>query len=354
MVHEDPRPLHAAPVADVADRMAADPARGLSAADAAARLAEHGPNELERGEAVSAARVLLAQATAPMILLLAAAGVLSAALGDLTEAIVIFVVVVLNVWIGFRQEYRAELAMAALQGMETPMVSLVRDGRTLEVPAREVVPGDLVQLMAGTRVPADGRLVEAHALRVEEAALTGESVPVDKHPAPVPPEAPLAERTSMVYAGTSATAGRATMLVTATGMVAEIGRVALLLQGADEGRTPLQQRLDVLVRRLALVAGAIVLLVVMLEAGRGEELDTVLLTAVSLAVAAIPESLPAVVTITLALGAQRMLRRHALIRRLYAVETLGSVTTICSDKTGTLTQNRMTVVVLDMAGDERV
>ena len=354
MAHEDPRPLHAAPVADVADRIVADPARGLSAADAAARLAEHGPNELERGEVVSAARVLLAQATAPMILLLAAAGVLSAALGDLTEAAVILVVVLLNVWIGFRQEYRAELAMAALQGMETPTVSLVRDGRTLEVPAREVVPGDLVQLRAGTRVPADGRLVEAHALRVEEAALTGESVPVDKHTAPVPPEAPLAERTSMVYAGTSATAGRGTMLVTATGMVAEIGQVASLLQGADEGRTPLQQRLDVLVRRLALVAGAIVLLVVTLEIGRGEDLDTVLLTAVSLAVAAIPESLPAVVTITLALGAQRMLRRNALIRRLYAVETLGSVTTICSDKTGTLTQNRMTVVVLDMAGDERV
>ena len=353
MAHEDPWPLHAAPVADVADRIVADPARGLSAADAAARLAEHGPNELERGEVVSAARVLLAQATAPMILLLAAAGVLSAALGDLTEAAVILVVVLLNVWIGFRQEYRAELAMAALQGMETPTVSLVRDGRTLEVPAREVVPGDLVQLRAGTRVPADGRLVEAHALRVEEAALTGESVPVDKHTAPVPPEAPLAERTSMVYAGTSATAGRGTMLVTATGMVAEIGQVASLLQGADEGRTPLQQRLDVLVRRLALVAGAIVLLVVMLEIGRGEDLDTVLLTAVSLAVAAIPESLPAVVTITLALGAQRMLRRNALIRRLYAVETLGSVTTICSDKTGTLTQNRMTVIVLDMAGDER-
>ncbi len=352
MDHEHARPLHAAPVAEVADRMAADPERGLSADVAAARLAEHGPNELERGADVSAARILLTQLTAPMILLLAGAGVLSAALGDFTEAVVIFVVVALNAWIGFRQEYRAERAMAALQAMVVPTASVVRDRRPLEVPAREVVPGDLVQLEAGARVPADGRLVEAHALRVEEAALTGESVPVDKHPAPVASETPLAERTSMVHAGTSVAAGRGTMLVTATGMLAEIGRVALLLQGADEGRTPMQQRLDVLVRRLALIAGAIVLLVFALGAVRGEDLDTLLLTAVSLAVAAIPESLPAVVTITLALGAQRMLRRKALIRHLYAVETLGSVTTICSDKTGTLTQNRMSVVVLDMAGDE--
>ena len=353
VVHEDAPPTHAAPLGEVAERLAADPARGLTGADAAARLAAHGPNELARGGGVSAARILLAQVTAPMILLLAGAGVLSAALGDLTEAVVIFVVVALNAWIGFRQEYRAEMAMAALQALATPTVRVVRDGRPAEVPVREVAPGDVVRLEPGARVPADGRIVEAHALRVEEAALTGESVPVDKRPAPVAPEAPLAERTSMVYAGTSVVAGRGTMLVTATGMLAEMGRVARLLEDADEGRTPLQRRLDVLVRRLALAAGAIVLIVFLLEAARGAELDTLLLTAVSLAVAAIPESLPAVVTITLALGAQRMLRRNALIRRLYAVETLGSVTAICSDKTGTLTQNRMTVIVLDMAGDER-
>ncbi len=353
MAPEDARPLHAAPVSAAADRLAADPVGGLGEADVAERFAAHGANELERGEGVSAAGILLEQVTAPMILLLAGAGVLSAALGDVTEAVVIFIVVALNAWIGFRQEYRAERAMAALQAMATPTVSVIRDGRPLEVAAREVVPGDLVTLQAGARVPADGRIVEAHALRVEESALTGESVPTDKSAAPVAEDAPLAERTSMVYGGTSVAAGRGTMLVTATGMHAEIGGVARLLQGTDEGRTPLQQRLDVLVRRLALAAGAIVLLVVALEAARGEDLDTLLLTSVSLAVAAIPESLPAVVTITLALGAQRMLHRHALIRRLYAVETLGSVTTICSDKTGTLTQNQMTVVVLDMASDER-
>jgi P-type Ca2+ transporter type 2C len=237
--------------------------------------------------------------------------------------------------------------------MATPVVSVVRDGTAQRVPARELVPGDLVQLEAGSRVPADGRLVEAHALRVEESALTGESVPADKHAGAVAPDAPLAERTSMAHSGTSVAAGRGTMIVTATGMRAELGRVASLLRGADQGKTPLQQRLDVLVHRLALAAGAIVAVVIVLGLARGEEIDTLLLTAVSLAVAAIPESLPAVVTITLALGAQRMLRRHALIRRLFAVETLGSVTTICSDKTGTLTQNQMTVVVLDMAGSRR-
>jgi Ca2+-transporting ATPase len=350
---DGPHPDHATPAAAVAERFGSDPARGLSADDAAARLVEHGPNELDRGEGVSAARILLGQLRSPMILLLAAAGVLSGALGDVTEAIVIFVVVVLNAWIGFRQEYRAEKAMASLQAMATPMVSVVRGGTSQEIAARELVPGDLVMLGAGSRVPADGRLVEAHALRVDESALTGESVPIDKHADAVAVDAPLAERTSMAYSGTSVAAGRGTMLVIATGMRAELGRVAGLLQGADPGKTPLQQRLDALVRRLALAAGAIVGMVFVLGLVREEPIDTLLLTAVSLAVAAIPESLPAVVTITLALGAQRMLRRNALIRRLYAVETLGSVTTICSDKTGTLTQNRMTVVVLDMAGDRR-
>jgi Ca2+-transporting ATPase len=288
-----------------------------------------------------------------MVLLLAAAGVLSAALGDVTEAMFIFVVVVLNAWIGFRQEYRAEKAIASLQALATPTVKLRRQGAAQEIAARELVPGDVVLLDAGSHVAADGRLIEAFALRVEESALTGESVPVDKRVEPVDESTPLAERTSMVYAGTSVTAGRGAFVVTSTGMASELGRVADLLRGADDRRTPLQQRLDTLVKRLALLAGAIVALVFAIGLLRGDDLDTLLLTAVSLAVAAIPESLPAVVTITLALGAQRMLASRALIRRLYAVETLGSVTTICSDKTGTLTQNRMTVVVLDMAGDRR-
>ncbi len=348
-----PQPDHAVTAALVAERLGSDVQRGLRAQDAAARLAEHGRNELDQAEKVSTGRILLGQLTTPMILLLIAAGVLSAALGDVTEAVVIGVVVLLNGWIGFRQEYRAEKAMASLQAMATPTVQVMRDGRPQQVDARELVPGDLVLLEAGSRVPADGRVVEAHALRVEESALTGESVPVDKNALPVACDAPLAERTSMAYSGTSVAAGRGRLLVTATGMRAELGRIAGLLQGADPGKTPLQQRLDLLVRRLALAAGVIVVVVFALGLLRDEPMDTLLLTAVSLAVAAIPESLPAVVTITLALGAQRMLLHHALIRRLYAVETLGSVTTICSDKTGTLTQNQMTVVVLDMAGDRQ-
>jgi Ca2+-transporting ATPase len=344
---------HAAAVAAVAAALDTDPDGGLSTAEATARLARHGPNELMAGPGVRPGQILLGQLRAPMLLLLAAAGVLSAALGDVTEALVIFVVVVLNTWIGFRQEYSAEKAMAALQAMVTPTVRAMRDGATRELPAREVVPGDIVLLDAGAHVPADGRLAEAFALRVEESALTGESVPVDKQVDPVADDAVLAERASMAFAGTSVTAGRGRLLVTATGMGTELGRVADLLRGAGGGRTPLQQRLDVLVKKLAAAAGVIVVLVFVIGLLRGEDIDTLLLTAVSLAVAAIPESLPAVVTITLALGAQRMLAQRALIRRLYAVETLGSVTTICSDKTGTLTQNRMTVVVLDMAGDRR-
>ena len=347
------RPDHAVEVALVAERLGSHEERGLSAELAAARLVDHGMNVLDQVAGVSPARLLLAQLTSPLILVLIGAGLLSGALGDVTEAVVIGVVVVLNAWIGFRQEYRAERAMASLQAMATPTVHVVREGTPQRLASPGLVPGDLVLLDAGARVPADGRLVEAHALRVDESALTGESVPVDKHPRAVAPDAPLAERTSMTYSGTSVAAGRGTMLVTATGMQAELGRIAGLLQGADPGATPLQRRLDVLVRKLTVGAAAVVVLVFALGLVRGEPIDTLVLTAVSLAIAAIPESLPAVVTITLALGAQRMLRRHALIRRLYAVETLGSVTTICSDKTGTLTQNRMTVVVLDMAGDRQ-
>ncbi|MDO9410889.1 cation-translocating P-type ATPase [Patulibacter sp.] len=346
-------PPHALDGADVASWTATDVASGLAGADARERLGRDGPNAMRTGEPVRPLAILLTQLTAPMLLLLAGAGVLSAVLGDLAEAGVIFVVVLLNAWIGFRQEFRAERAMAALQAMAAPSVTVVRDGASAELPVAEVVAGDVALLDAGARVPADGRLLEAMALRVDESALTGESAPAQKHPRPVAAATPLAERASMAYAGTSVTAGRGRLVVTATGSDTELGRIAGLLDGADPGQTPLQRRLDVLVRRLASAAGAIVLVVFVLGLLRGEHLDVLLLTGVSLAVAAIPESLPAVVTITLALGAQRMLRRDGLIRRLYAVETLGSVTTICSDKTGTLTQNRMTVTVLDVAGERR-
>jgi Ca2+-transporting ATPase len=346
-------PDHASSVEAVAGRYGSDLTAGLDEGRAGELLVRHGPNELASGTEPEPLAILVEQLTSPMIMMLVGAGILSAALGDTTEAVVILVVVALNAWIGFRQEYRAERAIASLQAMATPTAAAVRSGRRRDVPVGELVPGDLVELEAGSMVPADGRIVEAHALRVEESALTGESVPADKQSRPVAAATELASRSSMAYSGTSVAAGRGLLLVTATGMDAEIGRVAELLRGAGAEKTPLQLRLDVLVRRLGIAAAAIVLIVVAIEAARREPLDELLLSAVSLAVAAIPESLPAVVTITLTLGAQRMLKRQALIRRLFAVETLGSVTTICSDKTGTLTQNRMTVVVLDMAGDRR-
>jgi Ca2+-transporting ATPase len=276
--------------------LGSDPAWGLDAEEARARLARSGPNELESGDGVRPWRILLGQLTSPMLLLLAGAGVLSAALGDVAEALVIFVVVVLNAWIGFRQEYRAERAMASLRAMATPTVGVLRDGAPQELPAREVVPGDVVLLEAGAQVAADGRVAEAYSLRVDESALTGESVPVDKQVRPVAASAPLAERASMAYSGTSVTAGRGRLVVTATGPGTELGHVAGLLERADAGRTPLQLRLETLVKRLALIAGVIVLFVFGLGLLWGEALDTLLLTAVSLAIAAIPESLPAVVT----------------------------------------------------------
>ena len=342
---------HATEVDELARTLDSDATSGLAAACAAERLAATGANELDEQPGSGWMGLLRDQLTSPMIVLLVAAAVLSAVLGDTTESVVILGVVLLNTSIGFRQEHRAQAAMAQLHAMTTPMSVVVREGATKEVPARELVAGDLVRLDAGARVPADGRLVEAPALRVQESALTGESVPSDKAVAAVALHAPLAERTSMAYAGTTVAAGRGTMIVTATGMRTELGRVAGLLQSAASGRTPLQRRLDSLVRRLAALVGIVVGLVTAAGALQGEPVERLILTAVSLAIAAIPESLPAVVTVTLALGAQRMLRRRALVRYLYAVETLGSVTTICSDKTGTLTRNEMAVVHLETVDD---
>ena len=345
--------IYSADASAVARAMGSDPARGLDARDARERLLASGPNEIDRTDPTRPWRILLGQLTSPILVLLIGAGLLSAGLGKAAEAVVIAVVVVLNAWIGFRQEYRAERAMASLRAMAVPQAKVLRDGSVEQIAAREVVVGDVAVLESGAHVPADGRLTEAHALRVDESALTGESAPVDKQVGPVAASAPLAERSSMAYSGTTVSAGRGLLVVTATGMSTELGRIADLLGGADAGRTPLQRRLDTLVKALALLAASIVLVVLATGVVRGEPLDTLLLTAVSVAVAAVPESLPAVVTITLALGAQRMYARRALIRRLYAVETLGSVTTICSDKTGTLTENAMVVVTLDVAGGRR-
>jgi Ca2+-transporting ATPase len=325
---------------------------GLAAEAAAERLQTHGPNELRERRGKGPWRMLAGQFTETMVLILILAGVLSAFLGKLTETTAILAIVILFGVLGFIQEHRAERAMVALRQLAVPAVRVRRDGQVGEVPACELVPGDIVLLEAGNAVPADLRLVEAVQLKIQEAALTGESEPIEKNVEAIPdPGLPLGDRRNMAYLGTSVTFGRGRGVVVATGMHTELGRVATLIQDVAPQRTPLQRRLDQLARTLA-AAGA--LAAALVAAGgwwSGEPLADMFLTAVSVAVAVVPEGLPAVVTITLALGAQRMLRRNALIRKLPAVETLGAVTVICSDKTGTLTENRMTVTVVDAAGE---
>ena len=324
---------------------------GLSDAEAAARLAQHGPNEIAESGKRSPWRILLEQFISVLVLILIGAAVLSLLLGEFKDAIAIGAIVILFGLLGFFQEYRAEKAMAALRQLAAPVVRVLRSGTIQEVSAREIVPGDIVMLEAGNLVPADARLIEAVNLRVQEATLTGESEPVEKQIEALPGgDLPLGDRRNVVYMGTVVTYGRGRALVVQTGMGSELGRIASLLQAVGNEMTPLQKRLDQLGKLLSVV-GLLVSGVVFLTGWlTGEPLRDMLLTAVSTAVAIVPEGLPAVVTITLAIGAQRMLRRNALIRKLPAVETLGSVTVICSDKTGTLTENRMTVMVLDIAG----
>ncbi|MEZ5646244.1 MAG: cation-translocating P-type ATPase [Burkholderiaceae bacterium] len=335
---------HARPAPDVARDLKADPDRGLSAADAAHRLAQHGPNALPEARRRTGLAMLLAQFSDFMILVLIAAAVIAGLVGEASDSVAILVIVCLNAVIGFVQEYRAEQAMAALQQLSAPTARVLRDGSWQDMPAQQLVPGDMVALDAGALVPADVRLTEVASLRTDEAALTGESHPMDKQLAPVPdPQAPLADRLSMAYKGTVAVHGRAAGVVVATGRETELGRIAQLLTDQGDSQTPLQKRLAAFGRHLAWAVLAICAILFVTGVLRGEPVTLMFMTAVSLAVAAIPEALPAVITVSLALGARRMVRRHALVRRLPAVETLGSVTYICSDKTGTLTQNRMHV-----------
>jgi Ca2+-transporting ATPase len=286
-----------------------------------------------------------------MVVILFVAGIVSVLLREYTDAGAIFAIVVLNAVLGFFQEHRAERAMAALKSLAVPVVRVRRDGRVLEIPSSHLVPGDVVLLDAGGHVPADGRLFETANLRIQEAALTGESEPAEKVTAAIGKnDLPLGDRSNMAFMGTTVVAGRGALVVTETGMRTELGRIADMLQTVRREPTPLQRRMEQLARGLAAAALAVVLVVFGLGILRGEPFRLMFLVAISMAVAAVPEGLPAVVTIALTLGARRMLARKALIRRLAAVETLGSVTCICSDKTGTLTQNRMTVARLDVGG----
>jgi P-type Ca2+ transporter type 2C len=322
----------------------ADPVNGLSSAEVAARLSTYGPNELEERGGTSPWRILWEQFTATMALILIAAALLSAIVGSIKDTITILAIVCLFALLGFVQEYRAERAIRALKRLAVPNVRVRRNGSIVEIPAAGLVSGDILLLEAGNLVPADCRVIESYNLKVQEAVLTGESEAVEKTPVTLSrEELTLGDRRNLTYMGTTVSYGRGVALVVATGMATELGRIASMLQKVEREWTPLQRRLDRLGKILAVVAVLVSLAFFAVGMLRGEELRLMLLTTVSLAVAAIPEGLPAVVTITLAIGAQRMLKRHALIRKLPAVETLGSVTVICSDKTGTLTENRMTV-----------
>jgi Ca2+-transporting ATPase len=342
---------HALDAKSALESLQSDPARGLSTTQAAERLAEKGPNELVEKGGRSPWKILWEQVTATMVLILITAAGIAGFMGDTKNLVAILSIVVLYAILGFVQEYRAEKAIIALKKLSVPNVRVLRNGQLAELSARELVPGDVLQLEAGNVIPADVRMLEAVNLRVQEAALTGESEAVEKQTNRLPVEdIPLGDRRNLGYMGTIVTQGRGLALVVATGMQTELGKIADLIQQVPQQATPLQKRLDQLGKSLAMIGVVIAGLMFVIGLWRGDEIRHMLLTAVSVAVAIVPEGLPAVVTITLALGAQRMLARKALIRRLPAVETLGSVTVICSDKTGTLTENKMTVVQLDMAG----
>ena len=320
-----------------------DAPAGLTVAEAGRRLAAVGANEIRRAPRPSRARMLLGQFGSPLIWLLLAAAIVSAALGELADAIAIAVIVAVNALVGFFQEHRAENALEALRTLTAPRARVLRDGRQAIVPAAEVVPGDLLLLEAGDIVAADARLLEAHNLATSEAPLTGESAPVRKDASPAAAGAPLAERHDTVFLATAVATGTGTAVVTATGMATELGKVASLLAAAEETATPLQVRLARVGRTLLVMCLAIVVVTAVVGLARGRAVLEVFMSAVSLAVAAVPEGLPAIVTIALAIGVQRMSDRNVLIRRLPAVETLGSATVICTDKTGTLTTGVMTV-----------
>jgi cation-transporting P-type ATPase F len=345
------RPWHAMGRKDVLAFLGVDE-RGLSAGQVDERLEKYGPNLLPQEDKPSALRRFMMQFKNVLIYVLLVAAVLTLALGEFVDSAVIFAVVIINAIIGFIQEGKAERAMEAIRAMLSPKALVVRDGKEQDLPAEELVPGDIVMVRSGDRVPADLRVVSARNAQAEEAALTGESEPVDKQVDPVESDAPLGDRFCMAYSSTVITSGQLRGVVVATGGDTEIGRIGAMVSGVEQITTPLIRKINAFGHALSLaiilVSAAVFLFGYFV---RGFDLTEIFMAVVSLAVAAIPEGLPAVMTITLALGVQRMAKRNAIVRRLPAVETLGSVTVICSDKTGTLTKNEMTVQAI-LAGDQ--
>ncbi|MDR6227168.1 Ca2+-transporting ATPase [Desmospora profundinema] len=330
---------------------AVDPENGLKAGEAESRLRRVGPNQLAEGKRLSLIALLLNQFKDFMVLVLLAATLVSGLLGEYTDAIAIIAIVVLNAVLGFVQEFRAERSLSALKELSAPTARVKRDGAWIRIPASNLVPGDLVSLESGDRIPADIRLIEVKNLYIEESALTGESVPVNKTASVLTGgDIPLGDRKNMAFLGTMAVRGAGSGVVVHTGMETEMGRIAHLIQTTETMQTPLQNRLEQLGKILITVAIFLTAVVVLTGIIHGHDAYKMFLAGVSLAVAAIPEGLPAIVTIALALGVQRMIRRRAIVRKLPSVETLGCASVICSDKTGTLTQNKMTVTHLWVGG----
>jgi P-type Ca2+ transporter type 2C len=344
-----PQP-HAASVAAVASALGTDPLRGLSEEEAADRLARLGPNELESRRSASRAVIALRQFRDPLVLLLVIATAVSFAIGEGVEAAAIGVIVIVNALLGFSQELGAEQAILALQNTLERHAQVIRSGRERRVGAESIAPGDLLVLREGERVAADGRLASSEGLAVDESLLTGESMPAEKSPAPVAADTPLADRSPLVFAGTGVTRGHATAIVTATGPNAEVGQVAQLAERAKPPPTPLELRLRNLTRLMVIAGVLITALLAAVRLAQGASADQAFLLGVSVAVAAVPEGLVATMTIALAIGARRMAARGAIVRRLSAVETLGSATVVVSDKTGTLTENELRLGAVAAAG----
>src|SRR5262245_24358157 len=342
---------HAERAADVLHHLDADSERGLTSDEARERLARVGPNRIADQPDIPLWRLAVEQFKSLVVILLLAAAGIAFLLGERIEAVAILVALLLNAAIGFGSEWRARTSLARLRSLAVPQALVRRDGRVLGLPSPDLGPGDLILLEAGGQLPADGRLIDNAALRISESALTGESDAVEKDArAELEPDTPLALRRTMVYLGTTVLAGSGMAVATATGLATELGRIGQLVALAGERTTPLEHQIEALGRRL--MALAVVLCGIVGLAGilHGEPIGLMLETAISLAVAAIPEGLPAVTAVALAAGLWRLARRGALVRRLPAVETLGSTTVICSDKTGTMTENQMTVVQLVASG----